>query len=262
MKVKVSVIMSEYNTEKDILEQAIKSILNQTFKDFEFIIVNDGKHKTLSNLLETINDKRIILIENGENIGLAKSLNKAIEASKGKYLVRMDTDDIAHSNRIEKLVEFIEKNPQYSVVGSSVNILNEKNEKIKKQFIGEITKRELMDRKAPVHPSVLMKKNDVCKVGGYRTKNVQRCEDFVLWAELLLNKYRIFIVEDVLLDYRVRLIDYKKRKLSTRRDEILNRLKYYKLLKATPVQYVTIWKSVVAGFIPHKIIAWYHRQGG
>lgn len=261
MNIKVSVIMSEYNTEEEILEQSIKSILEQTFKNFEFIIVNDGDSNNLKNIVNKLNDERITLIENKKNIGLPKSLNKAIDKSKGKYLIRMDSDDISHPKRIEKLVNFIESNPHFSVVGSSINLLTESDEKIEKISSGEITKHDLMNKRAPVHPSVIMKTEDIRNIGGYKTDNVSRCEDFVLWSELLLNQYKIFIIEDILLDYRVTINDYKKRKFSTRKDEIKNRFKYYSLMGASPMQYLSIFKSIIASLVPGKVMAYYHRHG-
>ncbi|MGK9326992.1 glycosyltransferase [Aerococcus urinaeequi] len=256
----VSVIMSEYSTEYKILKAAILSIINQTYRDFEFIIVNDGDNNQLRELVKEIDDNRVKLIENKYNIGLAKSLNKAIDYSSGKYLVRMDTDDIAHPKRIEKQLSFIKENYKYSVIGTSVNILTESNEIIPKISKGEIDANKLMNRVAPVHPSVIMKKKDILEVGKYETKNVDRCEDFVLWAKLLLSGKRIYIMDDVLLDYRVTINDYKKRKLSTRKDEIYNRIKYYSKFQASFGQYVSIFKSMIAGIIPYRVMAWYHRK--
>lgn len=256
----VSVIMSEYNTEKKILKESINSILQQTYSNFEFIIVNDGSSTNLQDIVDEINDTRLKIIDNKVNLGLPKSLNKAIERAKGEYLVRMDTDDIANKRRIETLVDFITTYPEYSVVGSSVNILTETGEKIPKVFKGEIDKNLLMNRVFPVHPSVIMKKSEIINIGMYKTQNVKRCEDFVLWGDLLLNNKRIYVLSDILLDYRVSIYDYKKRRISTRIDEVRNRIKYYKLFKANTRQYLSIFKSVISGIVPGKIMAIYHRN--
>ena len=102
-KVDVSVVMSEYNTKREYLCTAIESILNQTFKDFEFIIVDDCGENNLDEIIEKYNDKRIKIIKNDKNRGLVYSLNHGIKEAKGEYIVRMDTDDIANKKRIEKL---------------------------------------------------------------------------------------------------------------------------------------------------------------
>lgn len=257
---KVSVIMSEYNTEPSILNSSIKSILNQTYTNFEFIIVNDGESNRLQKIVSNIGDDRIKVINNPTNLGLPTSLNKAIDLAKGEYLVRMDTDDVAHPKRIEVLVDFMEVHKEYAVVGSSVNILTETGKKIPKIKGGEIDKNSLMNRRAPVHPSVIMRKKDIIEIGKYKTENVNRCEDFVLWATLLLNDKRIYILNEILLDYRVEMDNYVKRNISTRKDEIKNRIKYYKLMGANFNQYMSISKSIIAGMLPSKVIANYHRK--
>ncbi|KAA9302215.1 MULTISPECIES: glycosyltransferase [Aerococcus] len=256
---KISVIMSEYNTSPEIFTKAIQSVLNQTFSDFELIIVNDG-NPDFKKMITDFTDPRIKIIENTSNLGLPSSLNKAISQARGRYIARMDTDDISHPDRLQKQYEFIIQNPQYSVVGTSINYLTEKNELIPKIYRGQITENDLMNRIAPVHPSVLMVKDDLEAIGCYDTKNVKRCEDFVLWAKFLLNGKKIYVMEDILLDYRVELKDYQKRTLSTRKDEIRNRFIYYKRLNATPFQYLSIFKSFLAAIVPAKLIAKYHRR--
>lgn len=256
----VSIIMSEYNTDEYKLKKAIESILDQEYKNFEFIIVNDGKSNFLHTLLQNYKDERIVIVQNEKNIGLAKSLNRAIDASKGKYLVRMDTDDVSHQDRVGTLVNFMESNSNYSVVGSSINILTEAGKLIPKKFEGEIGKKEFLNRLSPVHPSVIMRKKDILDVGKYTTINVNRCEDLDLWGKLLDNDKKIYVISNILLDYRVSMDDYKKRKLSTRRDEIKTRMKYYKKFNATPFHYFNILKSVISGILPGRVMAWIQRH--
>lgn len=258
MNPEISIIMSEYNTEESILKKSIQSILNQTYKNFEFIIINDGSSSKIFEIISEFNDPRIKLINNTRNLGLAGSLNKAIQESKGSYLVRMDTDDYSHPQRISIQYNFIKNNPQYSVVGTSVNLLAD-GRRIPKIFEGEIGKNELMNRVSPVHPSVIMKKKDIISVGMY-DESMRRSQDFALWAELLLNNKRIYVMPDILLDYRVDLKDYQKRKLKYREYEIRSRLKYYKKLGASPVQYASIIKSIISGLLPKRIMYYYHNN--
>lgn len=121
----VTVLMSMYNTPLEQLKESIESILNQTYKNFEFLIIDDGSNEECVNLVKSYNDKRINLVRNEQNIGLEKSLNKGLKLAKGKYIVRMDTDDIAYTDRIEKQVDFIKKNSEYSIVGSKAEIFDE-----------------------------------------------------------------------------------------------------------------------------------------
>ena len=99
---KISVVMPAYNAEKYIGE-AIESILNQTFKDFEFIIINDGSVDHTKEIIREYNDPRIVLLENDKNRGIVLSLNKGLDAATGKYIARMDADDIALKNRFESI---------------------------------------------------------------------------------------------------------------------------------------------------------------
>ena len=119
----VSVLMSVYNEPEEWMRVAIDSILGQTFTDFEFIIINDNpKRKLNREILSDYakQDKRIVILENEENIGLTKSLNKGLKVAKGKYIARMDADDISLSDRLEKQVNFMEEHPEVGVCGANI----------------------------------------------------------------------------------------------------------------------------------------------
>ena len=103
----ISVVMSNYNTEESYLRASIESILNQTYENFEFIIVDDCSTDNSIDVIESYSDKRIKLIKNKENMGLTKSLNVAIKEAKGEFIARMDADDISLPQRFEKQVEFL-----------------------------------------------------------------------------------------------------------------------------------------------------------
>ena len=115
---KISVVMPTYNTQISILKEAVDSILNQTFSDFEFIIIDDGSANDTYEYLKSIPDKRIKIIKNDTNIGITKSLNIGFRAARGKYIARMDSDDIAFPDRFEKQYAFMESHPDVFVCGS------------------------------------------------------------------------------------------------------------------------------------------------
>lgn len=127
---RVSVIMSVYNSEK-YLEDSIKSILNQSFKDFEFIIVNDCSNDNSLKIINKYkeNDVRIRLINNSKKINLANSLNKCLKVAKGKYIARMDADDISIKNRLEIQYNFMEENEDIFLCGGSAIVINEYGKK-------------------------------------------------------------------------------------------------------------------------------------
>ena len=120
--VEISVVMTVYNTETAILEEAVASILNQTFQDFEFIIVDDGSAGETADYLAEIErrDKRIRLLVNRQNLGIARALNCGLEAARGKYIARMDSDDISLPARFERQYSFMEKHPDVILCGSRV----------------------------------------------------------------------------------------------------------------------------------------------
>lgn len=119
----ISVLMPVYNAES-YLDEAIQSVLNQSFTDFEFIIINDGSTDNSKKIIQSYNDKRIKYIENATNIGLVATLNKGIDICAGRYLARMDADDISLPERLEKLYVFMEKNPEIGLCGTWFETFN------------------------------------------------------------------------------------------------------------------------------------------
>ncbi|MGB1216791.1 MAG: glycosyltransferase family 2 protein, partial [Saprospiraceae bacterium] len=127
----VSVIMPVYNG-GTYLHTAIQSILHQKFSDFEFIIINDGSSDNSLEIIESFEDKRIKCISFEQNQGIVAALNKGVESSKGKYIARMDADDISHPERLGKQVDFLEKRTEIGIVGTGAFIFSiNKNNKIK-----------------------------------------------------------------------------------------------------------------------------------
>lgn len=112
----VSVLMAVYNGEQYIA-QSIESILSQTFADFEFIIIDDASSDNTANILKSYQDERISIYTNAENIGLTKTLNKGLKLVQGKYIARMDADDISVASRIEKQFNFMEQHPKVGLLG-------------------------------------------------------------------------------------------------------------------------------------------------
>ncbi|MEX2027951.1 MAG: glycosyltransferase family 2 protein [Candidatus Curtissbacteria bacterium] len=122
---KISVIMSVYNG-MPFLAEAVDSILGQTYKNFEFIIVDDASQDGTWKYLKSIKDKRIKLLHNPKNLGVAKSLNLALKTSTGNYAARMDSDDISLPTRFQEQAQFLEKHKEYILVGSQVQWIDEK----------------------------------------------------------------------------------------------------------------------------------------
>jgi len=201
----ISVLMSVYNERLDWIKCAIDSILSQTYQDFEFIIIIDNPYIEKEKL-EYLNDiqkkdERIIILKNDKNMGLALSMNKGLEVAKGKYIARMDADDISMPMRFEKEVAYIENN-KVDMVSSNRIIIDEDGNFIRK---GEPLLEDpdvcLPFSNFIVHPSVLIKTEVINHLGGYR--NFRRSQDYDLWLRLISCGYKIGIIDEYLIKYRV-----------------------------------------------------------
>lgn len=185
---KVSVVMSVYNEPQNFVKKAIDSILSQTFKDFEFIIVCDNPQNIeLYNFLLTVqkDDKRVKVVKNEVNIGLTKSLNKAIANADGYYIARMDADDISEPNRFEEQVKFLDGHPNVGVCGSQLNYIDE-NDKVIGQNLLPCKKKDFPYMVMPFfgHPAVMMRKSCLQQLGTPYDEHFKYSQDFSLWYRL------------------------------------------------------------------------------
>lgn len=202
---KISVLMSVYNEPVDWMRQAIESILNQTYKDFEFIIVNDNPEREENQFVlnEYRNkDSRIIILCNEHNIGLTKSLNKGLAVASGEYIARMDADDIALPKRFEKQALFLAKNINVFLCHTNFNIIdingNVKNKAYK--FPGY---SYLFIQNTIAHPTVMFRKSFINLRFPLYDENCKRAQDYELWTYLYLEGKKFAYIPDKLLNYRI-----------------------------------------------------------
>lgn len=182
----VSVVMSVYNGEK-YLREAIDSVLNQTFSDFEFIIINDGSSDKSLSIIQSYNDKRIVLIDNDGNKGLIFSLNKGLEIAKGKYIARMDADDINLPERFKKQVDFLESNTSIGVLGCDYISFAENSSQIVKSIHDKFKiKSFLLFTATMCHPTLMLRKQILVDNNLNYSENAKHVEDYDLWCRLVL----------------------------------------------------------------------------
>lgn len=199
----VSVVLSVYNG-RPYLEEAVKSILDQTLSDFEFIIVNDGSTDGTREVLDRFadRDERIRCVHQ-ENRGLIASLNRGLDMARGEYIARMDADDIAHPERLQAQVRFLEANPDVGVLGTQVERIDETgNPDGKWEFPTDPDQVawRLLFGTCLCHPSVMMRASLVQDLGGYVTWATHG-EDYELWTRALL-KSQLANLPETLLKYR------------------------------------------------------------
>lgn len=200
---KISVVMPAYNAEKYIGE-AIDSILNQTFTDFEFIIINDGSTDRTKEIILEYDDSRIVLLENEKNSGIVVTLNKGLDAAKGEYIARMDADDIAVPERLKIQVEYMDKHLEVGVLGAGIRIFGDDIEPYDRVFTTnpEQLKSELIFNSCVAHPTVMIRKAVLDSEHFRYDKNYAGAEDYVLWWGLS-QKAKIATVPDILHHYRI-----------------------------------------------------------
>lgn len=183
----VSVIMPVYNGEK-YLQEAIDSILNQTFGDFEFIIINDGSTDKTLEIIKSYSDPRIRVISQ-ENKGIIHSLNKGISESRGKYIARMDADDISLPDRFKRQSDFLEANPEIGLLGTTFAIQIDKKIKcIAAVLLQDSDLRRQLLYKCPFgHGTVMFRKNLETGLNGlWYSPSEKHVEDYELWSRIAL----------------------------------------------------------------------------
>lgn len=201
---KISVVMSVYNGEK-FLKESVSSILNQTYRDFEFIIIDDGSTDSSLEILRDFKkeDSRIKLVSR-ENKGLTRSLNEGIKLAQGEYIARMDSDDISMPERFEKQIAFLEKNKDIALCGTwAINIDENGNEigKYKTPIMSKEIKKTILFHNPFIHPSVMIRKEIINNIGVYNEK-IKYAQDYEYWLRVI-KKNKVANLDDFLLKYRI-----------------------------------------------------------
>ncbi|MDB5144679.1 MAG: putative glycosyltransferase [Mucilaginibacter sp.] len=217
----ISVIMSVYNAQ-EYLNDAVESILNQSYTNFEFIIIDDGSVDDSAKIIEgyAAKDNRIVFVKNFINIGLPQSLNKGIEIAKGEYIARQDADDTSSAIRLERQARYAAANPDVDLIGSDCYIID-----LDGQRICEIDtysknidhKRKLLNKTSIFpHGSAFIKREKLIEVGLYDPR-FYFSQDGELWLRLLSKGAKIHVMDEPLYYYR--MMPFKNtRKLNAQRE--------------------------------------------
>lgn len=256
----ISVIMGVYNCKNyEILKASVMSIVSQTYKDWEFIICDDGSTNNTMGMLSEIAkiDERIKIIGYKENKGLANALNTCIQEAMGEYIARQDDDDVSLPDRFEKQIAFLKNNNEYSMVGTLANVFDENGIWGKYKLDELVTQKSFLWNSPFLHPSLIIKKKDIVKVGGYRiAKETRRCEDYDLWMRMYAQGMKGYNLQEVLFNYRIVNDPNKKyRPIKYRIDEAIVRFKGYKAMGILLKGFPYIFKPIVIGMIPQFIFS-------
>ena len=203
-KILISVVMPVYNS-GELIHQTIKSILTQTYTNFEFIIINDA---STDNTLKVVKeyakkDNRIKIINNKTNLGIALASNKGLDAAKGKYIAMMDHDDISLPQRFEKQVEFLEKNKDVFLLGTKYEHIDINNKKIITMSVvtnpDKLKKYMITGRPKICHPSIMFRNKTKIR---YRSK-IYYAQDYDFFLQLLSDNKKLSNLDEVLFKYRI-----------------------------------------------------------
>jgi glycosyltransferase involved in cell wall biosynthesis len=202
MSVYVSVVMPVYNASQYVA-QAIESILGQTHSDFEFIIVDDGSTDESASIIQSYDDPRIIFVQNQENLGIVKSLNKGLYLAKGKYIARMDADDISEPTRLQRQCAIMDKEVNLGLLATGVRTFGEGCEPrdTHSTLNPKQLKADLLFSCCVCHPSVMLRKSVLDEHGLRYNEDFKGAEDYELWWRLA-EVSDMKAIPDILYNYR------------------------------------------------------------
>lgn len=198
----ISILLAVYNGE-NYLKEAIDSVLNQTFKDFELLIGFNGTIDNSKDIVNQYNDPRIRIFDYSNDKGKAKTLNKLLKEAKGDWLANQDDDDIWLPNKLEKQIQYT---INFDVIGTFIQYINEKNEIIGSPSLDidheNIKKLSLNGNNQIANTSSIFKKEKVLEINGWR-ENIEGIEDFDLWLRLIKNNNRFYNIPEYLTLHRI-----------------------------------------------------------
>lgn len=255
MMIEVSIIMGVYNCEAT-LSQAIDSIINQTYKNWELIICDDGSSDETFDIAKQYEKKysNIHVCQNSMNQGLNETLNKCLAYAKGKYIARMDGDDISLPTRLEKEINFLKNNPQYSIVSTPMIYFDENGDFGKSTMINIPTKYDVIKGTPFCHAPCMVKKEAYAIVNGYSTnKKTLRVEDYDLWVRMLSLGYKGYNLDECLYKMRDDRNAYNRRKFKYRINESYVKYKAYKSLELPKRYFIYVFRPIIVGLLPKTI---------
>ncbi len=182
-KPKISVILPTYNS-AEFIKESILSILNQSIRDFELLIIDDCSTDNTFQILNLINDHRIIVYRNEQNLGLTKTLNVGLQLSRGEYIARMDADDISHKNRFFHQLRLMENNHNICVCGTSFQQFGAKNNKVIKDIGNNQLKGKILLRNPFAHPFVMFRSKFFKNNNIQYDESLSCAQDYALWIRL------------------------------------------------------------------------------
>lgn len=255
----ISVLLCVYNPNREQFREAVNSIILQTFTNWEMILYDDGSDEEYKDFIHNVSclDTRIRYIRNDRHHYLAYGLNEAMKLAKGKYLARMDADDISHPKRFEKQFKFLEDHSLFMWVGSHISLIDESGKKWGERHYPKSPTKEAFLKYSPyAHPTIMIRRKELLCYGGYKTgQHPYRSEDYELFMRLHAAGEQGYNLQENLLNYREYEEAYKKRTLKFQWQEMLVRFEgFYRLKILKPKTFCYVLKPLMVWAMPNKLI--------
>lgn len=268
MEINISVIMGIYNC-ADTLEEALDSLLWQTYQDFEVIMCDDGSTDNTVEVAEQYVNKypnKFILLKNEQNLGLNKTLNKCLYQARGKYIARMDGDDISLPERFQREICALEEHPEFAVVSTPMIFFDE-NGDWKTGIAIEYPEKKDFIKHSPFfcHAPCMIRREVFLEVDGYsEDRRTLRNEDCHLWYKIYAHGYKGFNLTEPLYKMRDDKNAFKRRTFKSRMNASYVKYVGFKMLHMPWYTYIyvvqTFLKSVLLGIMPERIYMYLHRK--
>ncbi len=258
----ISVLMGTYNEKnKEHVAQAVDSILNQTFTDLELIICDDGSKEEFYQWLKKYcrKDTRIRLLRNRKNRGLAVVLNKCFRCSRGRFVARMDADDLSKKDRLLKQAAFLKEHGEYALVGCEAEMIGDDGVWGIRHMERVPQKTSFLSTSPFIHPSVMLRREVLVRMRGYRVlPRTLRVEDYDFFMRLYAAGYRGYNLPEALFQYREDRRAYGKRKYRYRVNECWVRYQGFRALGILNGNLRYVAKPLAAGLIPGFVMSRLH----
>ena len=258
---KISVIMGVYCREADI-ERSVQSIMNQTLQNLELIVCDDASEDSTFTILQEFQRKyprKLVLLQNSKNQGLAFSLNRCLHISKGKYIARMDADDFCAPERLEIQRDFLQNHSEYSLVGTQMILVDDAGRESYSHYAENPTKDVLPLKNPFAHPTILTYRSILLQLGCYTVEEkTRRCEDLDLWYRFFSVGLKGYNLSEYCFTKKQGLENYKKRTIKQGSDVFLVNLRGLKQIHAPVWKYALAIKPIISAIIPKPIMMKYH----
>ena len=256
---KISILMGVYNTPRpEVLQAAMQSVYAQSCRDFEFIICDDGSTDHTPELLRAYSkgeEARTILLPSQGNHGLAAALNRCLDAASGEYIARMDADDVSYPERLARQAAFLDSHPQFALVGCQADLFDDGGvwgERRPKEYP---EKRDFLFGSQFMHPTILMHRQVLCGLGGYRADAITRlAEDYDLFMRLYAAGWRGCNLPEKLYAYREDPAALRRRTWRRRWEEAQVRWRGFGELGLMPLGALYAAKPLLVGLIPQGLL--------